>query len=78
MIYAQRPTAIACAEYDVWSKNLGRWVKRGAQGIALLQFRGGKNTLRYVFDSRDTRNAENEELTIWSVAKEHEKADIGA
>ena len=78
MIYAQRPTAIACAEYDVWSKNLGRWVKRGAQGIALLQFRGGKSTLRYVFDSRDTRNAENEELTIWSVAKEHEKAVIGA
>ena len=78
MIYAQRPTAIACAEYDVWSKNLGRWVKRGAQGIALLQFRGGKSTLRYVFDSRDTRNAENEELTIWSVAKEHEKEVIGA
>ena len=59
MIYAQRPTAIACAEYDVWSKNLGRWVKRGAQGIALLQFRGGKSTLRYVFDSRDTRNGKH-------------------
>ena len=45
MIYAQRPTAIACAEYDVWSKNLGRWVKRGAQGIATQRFAGTSEIL---------------------------------
>ena len=36
MIYAQRPDATACAEYDVWNNKMNRYVRRGSKGIALL------------------------------------------
>ena len=35
MIYAQRPDATACAEYDLWNEKMGRYVRRGSKGIAL-------------------------------------------
>ena len=34
MIYAQRPDATACAEYDLWNEKMGRYVRRGSKGIA--------------------------------------------
>ena len=37
MIYAQRPDATACAEYDVWNNKMNRYVRRGSKGIALLE-----------------------------------------
>ncbi len=40
MIYAQRPDATACAEYDLWNEKMGRYVRRGSKGIALVTFRG--------------------------------------
>lgn len=49
MIYAQRPDATACAEYDVWNKRVGRFVKRGSKGIMVA----GTNGARYVFDVSD-------------------------
>ena len=48
MIYAQRPDATACAEYDVWNNKMNRYVRRGAKGIALLDESGGFPRLHYV------------------------------
>ena len=36
LIYAQRPDATACAEYDLWNEKMGRYVRRGSKGIALV------------------------------------------
>ena len=49
LIYAQKPKATACAEINFWNKH-GRWVNRGAKGIALLVDGGPPYRLRYVFD----------------------------
>ena len=54
LIHAQRPDASACAEYDVWTGRMGRYVRRGARGIALVDYSGDAPKLRYVFDVSDT------------------------
>ena len=48
LIYAQRPDAKACADYDTWNQKMNRWIKRNSKGIALLSSDG--YSLRYVFD----------------------------
>ena len=71
MIYAQRPDATACADFDTWNKRMGRYVKRGSSGIALID--DSKNTprLRYVFDISDTGTRENTpEFHLWQCDKE--------
>lgn len=70
MIYAQRPDATACADFDTWNKRMGRYVKRGSSGIALID--DSKNTpkLRYVFDISDTGTQENTpEFHLWQCDK---------
>ena len=65
MIYAQRPDATACADYDVWNNRMNRYVRRGAKGIALLDESGGFPRLHYVFDVSDTgvrRNSRDPDL----------------
>lgn len=59
MIYAQRPNATACAEYDVWNNKMNRYVRRGSKGIALLDEFGGYPRLHYVFDVSDTAPRRN-------------------
>ena len=59
MIYAQRPDATACAEYDVWNNKMNRYVRRGSKGIALLDESGGYPRLHYVFDVSDTAPRRN-------------------
>ena len=59
LIYAQKPNATACAETQLWNNHFGRWINRGATGIALIEGRGEKNGLRYVFDVSDTNHREN-------------------
>lgn len=54
MIYAQRPEATACADYELWNKRMGRYVRRGAKGIALIDHSGDTPRLRYVFETFDT------------------------
>ena len=54
MIYAQRPTATACASFDLWNNRMNRYIRKGSQGIALLDESGGYPRLRYVFDLADT------------------------
>ena len=54
MIYAQRPDATACASFDIWNNRMGRYVRRGSKGIALLDQSGSVPRLHYVFDVSDT------------------------
>ena len=54
MIYAQRPDATACADFDIWNNRMNRYVRRGAKGIALLDESSGFPRLHYVFDVSDT------------------------
>ncbi|MCO5387006.1 MAG: TnpV protein [Desulfosporosinus sp.] len=73
MIYAQRPDATACAEYDQWNQIMRRWVKRGSKGIALIDASGDKLRLRYVFDVADTAGRENSRNPFqWKLKPEHE------
>ena len=65
MIYAQRPDATACADFDVWNNRMNRYVRRGAKGIALLDESSGFPRLHYVFDVSDTgvrRNSRDPEV----------------
>ena len=74
LIHAQKPNATACAEFDTWKNPVGRYVKRGSKGIALLDDSQGKQKLRYVFDISDTGNGRNNPRTpyIWQMKPEHE------
>ena len=65
MIYAQRPDATACADFDIWNNRMNRYVRRGAKGIALLDESSGFPRLHYVFDVSDTgvrRNSRDPEV----------------
>ena len=65
MIYAQRPDATACADFNIWNNRMNRYVRRGAKGIALLDESSGFPRLHYVFDVSDTgvrRNSRDPEV----------------
>lgn len=75
MIYAQRPDAAACADFETWNKRMGRYVRRGSKGIALIDTNGDTPKLRYVFDVSDTGAREkSRELNLWAYAPEHSEA----
>lgn len=79
MIHAQRPDATACAEYDFWNKKMGRFVRRGSTGIALIDTSGQKPQLRYVFDMADTGEREHSRpMHLWQFRAEHEDAVAAA
>ena len=68
MIYAQRPDATACADYDIWNNRMNRYVRRGSKGIALLDQSSNVPRLHYVFDVSDTgvrRNSRDPE--VWQL-----------
>ena len=72
MIYAQRPDATACAEYDLWNDRMGRYVRRGSKGIALVDDSGDRPRLRYVFDISDTGTREHSRTPwLWTLNEEH-------
>ena len=72
MIYMQRPEATACAEYDFWNEKMGRYVRRGSTGIALIDATGYKPRLRYVFDVADTGGKENaRRVNLWELKDAH-------
>ena len=74
MIFAQRPDATACASYDIWLQKMGRYVKRGASGIALLDVSGDYPKIKYVFDVADTGTSEKSRTpNLWEYKPEHEK-----
>ena len=72
MIYAQRPDATACAEYDLWNEKMGRYVRRGSKGIALVDDSGDRPRLRYVFDISDTGTREHSRTPwLWTLEERH-------
>ena len=72
MIYAQRPDATACAEYDLWNDRMGRYVRRGSKGIALVDDSGDRPRLRYVFDISDTGTREHSRTPwLWQLEERH-------
>lgn len=73
LIYAQKHNAIACARIDDWNKKVGRWVNRGAKGIALLTEENGYSSLRYVFDVADTNSKLGKSFRLWQVSPPYEK-----
>ena len=75
MIHAQRPDATACAEYDFWNEKMGRYVRRGSKGIALIDSSGERPRLRYVFDVSDTGGREfSKSRYLWEYREEHADA----
>ena len=75
LIHAQRPDATACAEIGVWNR-LGRWVNRGATGIALLRDPNLPYRIRYVFDVSDTNSRESRQILLWQMKPEYENEVI--
>ena len=72
MIYMQRPEATACAEYDFWNEKMGRYIRRGSTGIALIDASGYKPRLKYVFDVSDTGGKENaRRVNLWELKDAH-------
>lgn len=74
MIYAQRPDATACADYELWNDKMNRFVRRGSTGIALLDPTGDTPKLKYVFDVSDTGGRENSRRPfLWEMREYHEQ-----
>ena len=72
MIHAQRPDATACAEYDFWNEKMGRYVRRGSKGIALIDTTGDRPKLKYVFDVSDTGGRDySRRVNLWELRPEH-------
>lgn len=79
LIYAQKPTAIACADFDTWNNSLNRYVNSGAKGIALIVEKDGYIKLRYVFDVSDTHSKYgrlSKKIALWKVGKSYEEQVI--
>ena len=73
MIYAQRPDATAVLEIERWNKRFGRWVNRGANGIAVFDGEhSGKQRLKYYFDVSDTHEGRfSRPVPLWTVRPEY-------
>lgn len=57
LIYAQKPEATAVLEMEKWNTLFGRWVNKGATGIAVFEERNGRSGLKYYFDVADTHES---------------------
>jgi len=73
LIYAQKPTAVACAEITTWNERVGRWVNKGSKGIALISYENGDSSLKHVFDVADTSSKLGKSFRLWSVTKPYEQ-----
>lgn len=72
LIHEQSPTATAVADIAYWNNNAGRWVKRGAHGIAVFDTRANSSRLRYLFDISDTiPRAEIPEALPWVITDQN-------
>ena len=73
LIHAQRRDASACVSLEDWNEKVGRWVRRGAKGIALFDDSGTELKLRYVFDVSDTRLIPGGWTPVlWKLEERHE------
>ena len=79
MIFAQRPDAIACAEYDLWKKRMRRYVWRGTTGIGLVSYSGSEPYVRFVFDVTDTGEKKGALYPdLWQYRRKHEPSVTAA
>ncbi|MBQ6944671.1 MAG: DNA helicase [Ruminococcus sp.] len=78
LIYAQRPNAVAVAELETWNKRFKRWVNKDSKGIAVLDPKGRRNTLKYYFDISDTHEGYygSHPVPIWQMNERYEQAVI--
>ena len=75
LIHAQRPDATACVSLEAWNQRMGRWVNRGAKGIALIDVSVPRRQLRYVFDVSYTHLVKGgRSPNLWQLQKEQEEA----
>ena len=81
LIYAQRPTAVACASYDIWNGKLNRIIKKGHSGIALITEKFGKSAIRYVWDVSDTQSMygkRGKKVRVWNVGTSYQEQVLEA
>ncbi len=79
LIFAQRPEATACADYDIWNQQMNRYIRRGSKGIALIDTDTEPRTLKYVFDVSDTGKTERSKTPfLWEYRDEHENTVTSA
>ena len=79
LIFAQRPEATACADYDIWNKQMNRYIRKGSKGIALIDTDTEPRTLKYVFDVSDTGKTERSKTPfLWEYRDEHENTVTSA
>ena len=73
LVFAQRPDATAVLEIERWNRQFGRWVNRGANGIAVFDGEhNGKLRLKYYFDISDTHEARfPRPVPLWTVREEY-------
>ena len=73
LVYAQRPDATAVLEIERWNKRFGRWVNRGANGIAVFDGEhSGKQRLKYYFDVSDTHEGRfSRPVPLWTIRSEY-------
>ncbi len=76
LIYAKKPSATACADYNFWNIKVNRYVKKGTEGIPLLQEINGKISLRYVFDVSDTESLTKTPFKLWEYNEELHKSAV--
>ena len=75
MIYAPRPDATACASFDVWKQRMGRAVRRGSRGIAIVDTSQGAAQVKYVFDVSDTVEREYAKRPqLWGLREDNREA----
>ena len=75
LIFAQKPNAVACADFNTWNNSLKRYIKKGSKGIALLNENFGNISLKYVWDISDTESKirKGKKIKLWSVSRAYEK-----
>lgn len=73
LVYAQKPDAVAVLPMASWNRKFGRWVNKGAKGIALFDVSNQNYPrLKYVFDVSDTHEGEQaKEVPIWHMKDEY-------
>ena len=77
LVHAQRPEATAVLEINKWNSRFGRWVNRGATGIAVFdRDNPGKPRIKYFFDISDTHESQySRPVLLWEIKREYE-ADV--
>ena len=72
LVHVQRPGAAAVLQMEDWNRKFGRWVKRDAQGIAVIDKKAGTMRLKHYFDISDTREGKYKRLLrpvpLWEVS----------